>query len=142
MGDAIALVPAAGPASLLLLDNERCPWKPEEILPLARRRPEELVREWIPSKAGRVAALPERWAHRDELTLQTAAMRYTCLPWLPWKNDLHPISWAWRFFLALSLAEGPVANVGATYLAPPLADGDSMARPERPTPSFLDNPGS
>ncbi|HHN75152.1 MAG TPA: hypothetical protein ENK10_08000 [Acidobacteria bacterium] len=106
MADHAALVPAAGAPSLMLIDNARCRWNPREILAAAEGDGSQLLDYLRAGQSTGIGSLPEAWSARDEITPSTSAVRITCQPWLPWKNDLHPVSWSWRFLLHLSIREG------------------------------------
>ncbi|MBP7147429.1 MAG: hypothetical protein KBD01_07775 [Acidobacteria bacterium] len=87
------LVPDGGPPSLILVDCERT------AAALAANR-------LFQPQADGIGALPEAWAHCDRATLETAAVRFTCAPWLPWKRDLHPLRWLWEFQFLAALEAG------------------------------------
>ncbi|GEM_PF-5649510 len=78
LGENVALRPAEGAASIVLIDCAR----------------------FGRSEDGSFGALPESWDARDHLSSDSRALRYTCRPWHPWLSDLHPLAWAWEHALA------------------------------------------
>lgn len=38
--------------------------------------------------------------------MDTAAVHFTCTPWLPWIQDLHPLRWLWEYHFANAVSQG------------------------------------
>ncbi len=106
MNGAKALVARDGALAPMLIDNAEAQWDPQAMLDQLDQGIERIAERLRPSESSGVALLPDEWSCRDELRIDTAAMRFSCEPWHPWKNDLHPLRWAWEFQLALSVEEG------------------------------------
>jgi hypothetical protein len=109
MAGAAAQAPLDGPASLLLVDAGRAGWDPEKVISAAGADPGELERLLLPSVTQGIGKLDDAWSRCDAPTLETAAVRLTCEPWMPWLSGHHPAAWAWEAMLAAALADGAVS---------------------------------
>ncbi len=101
-----ALAPRQGAPSIVLLDAAAAGWDPRGLLEALADGLTVFDERLRPGAGTGIGTLPDRWCARDELRIDTAAMSYTCRPWLPWKSALHPLRWAWEFHLIAALEEG------------------------------------
>lgn len=100
-----ALAPALGPPRLAVIDCARAPWSVEQVL----ADPAGADACLKPGGAGRTGALPDPWFCRDAVRLDSAAVHFTCTPWLPWHQDLHPLRWLWECQFLRAVFAGYIA---------------------------------
>ncbi|MFN7966373.1 MAG: hypothetical protein U0V87_11865 [Acidobacteriota bacterium] len=116
-----ALVPGDGQGGIALLDAARAPWRAVDLVNRFEKR-EDLSRALlVPGESPGVGLLPAEWSERDRLSLDSAVTRFTCEPWMPWKRELHPLTWLWEFQLLHALEDGYLSK---PMLAAAVAHGD------------------
>lgn len=124
LGPHWGLVPAEGSHGLALIDCARAPWGAVDIF-TRHERGEALAAALLkPGTSPGIGKLPVEWAERDRATLETAAVRFTCAPWMPWKRDLHPLTWMWEYQLLVAAQEGYLSRA---MLEEAVARGDVRA---------------
>ncbi len=116
-----ALLPADGHGGIALIDAARASWRAVDVVNRFEKH-EDLDRVLLaPGKSPGIGVLPAEWCERDRLSLESAAVRFTCEPWMPWKRELHPLTWLWEFQLLHALEDG--------YLSKPML-ADASVRGE------------